>query len=525
MKSTQEHLSSTKSFGEVQNINYRPTMRSSAVFPVIHKPGKIISIYTFMGYWLRKRNIPLVTALVTLRNESGEKINVKSIEINQTKSYEILSSDIITDQHEDFDGSVEIEIFSAVDMVFPYPAITFALKGVNGLTFVHTCGRIYNDFDDLKSNTEQAVAETGFDLLVGKDYAPFFSFVNGPVPIKNKEIKLEYITQTDERIHKKLNLKEVKPYGLGWVNLDLGSDTKLSNGSTKICVKVSHDFKGFFPRFVAGNVFRDFEDISITHSYYDTSTDKTDSAIWNNPSISEFEDGFASIPFDTDFSKIELAIYPNSALTKTPINLNFELYDIDGEFVSNANSKIEIGSTSDKLSYINLLSLFEDYRTSIPKGMVKFIMNGAGSVPARMKFGLNFCKPSAQKNLPSNICFNAELPNEKMLKKPGTFRWCPILDARAQKVYLHNTSFVKKGYKEAQVEVEVWRSKDNQKFKWNITIPYNGTKEVLVDHRDAITDFLDGSVGWVGFSCSSPFIFGYYITDYNEGVVGADHLY
>ena len=190
MKSTQEHLSSTKSFGEVQNINYRPTMRSSAVFPVIHKPGKIISIYTFMGYWLRKRNIPLVTALVTLRNESGEKINVKSIEINQTKSYEILSSDIITDQHEDFDGSVEIEIFSAVDMVFPYPAITFALKGVNGLTFVHTCGRIYNDFDDLKSNTEQAVAETGFDLLVGKDYAPFFSFVNGPIPIKNTSPRL-----------------------------------------------------------------------------------------------------------------------------------------------------------------------------------------------------------------------------------------------------------------------------------------------------------------------------------------------
>ena len=58
--------SSTKSFGEVQDANYRPTMRSSAVFPLIHKPGKVISIYTFMGYWLRKRNIPLVTALCTL---------------------------------------------------------------------------------------------------------------------------------------------------------------------------------------------------------------------------------------------------------------------------------------------------------------------------------------------------------------------------------------------------------------------------------------------------------------------------
>ena len=525
MKSNQQHLTSTKSFGEFQDLNYRPTMRSSAVFPIVHKPGKIISIYTFMGYWLRKRSIPMVTALVTLRNESGEKKNVQSIAVNQTKSYEILSTDLIEDHHEEFYGSVEIEIFSAVDMVFPYPAITFAIKGTNGLTFVHTCGRIYNDFDDLQENTDQKVAETGFDLLVGEDYAPFFFFFFGPIPIKNKKIKMVYIAQTAARVTKKMTISDVEPYGLCWVNLDFASDPNLSGGSEKVCVKVNHDFEGFFPRFVAGNVFGNFEDISLTHSYYDTSTDKTDDAIWHNPSISEFEDGYASIPFDTDFSKIELAVYPNNAHSKTPVNLKFELYGFDGEFISSKNGNVEIGSTEDKLSYIDLLSLFEDYLSSVPKGMVKLVCNGAGSTPARMKFGLNFCKPSGKKNLPSNICFNAELPNVKFLKKPGTFRWCAIFDAPTQKIYLHNTSFVKEGFKEAQIEVEVCRSKDNEKFKWSITIPYNGTRELLFDHSDAITEFLDDSVGWVTFSCSSPFIYGYYITNRNEGVVGADHIY
>ena len=73
MKSYQNHLVTTKSYGEAQNINYRPTMRSSAVFPLIHKPSKIKSIYTFMGYWMKKRGINIVTVLVTIRDKNGKK--------------------------------------------------------------------------------------------------------------------------------------------------------------------------------------------------------------------------------------------------------------------------------------------------------------------------------------------------------------------------------------------------------------------------------------------------------------------
>ena len=63
-------------------------------------------------------------------------------------------------------------------MVFPFPAITFAFESINGLTFVHTCGRIYNDFDDMRSNDGLTVPETGFDVLL-KKFSAFFSFVNG----------------------------------------------------------------------------------------------------------------------------------------------------------------------------------------------------------------------------------------------------------------------------------------------------------------------------------------------------------
>ena len=127
MKSYQSHLKDTKSFGEKISVNYKPTMRSSAVFPLIVKKNKIDSIYTFMGYWLRKRNISIVTALLTVRDSAGNKVAIKNFEINSTRSFAFKGSYLIKDISKtsgDFKGSLEIEIFSAVDMVFPFPAIT-----------------------------------------------------------------------------------------------------------------------------------------------------------------------------------------------------------------------------------------------------------------------------------------------------------------------------------------------------------------------------------------------------------------
>ena len=523
MKSYAQHLTSTKSYGEEEKLDYRPTMRSSAAFPLLHKPNRLTSIYSFMGYWLRKRNIPLVTALVTVRNKDGEKLSVQSIEVAEIKSFEISSSDLLKNPHEEFTGSVEIEIFSAVDMVFPFPAITYALKGVNGLTFVHTCGRIYNDFDDSSANSEQLVSETGFDLYIGEDYTPFFSFVNGSVAIENEMIELEYIKQNDERVTRVIKIDDVRPYGLGWINLNLDEDTVSIDKLTKCCVKVKHNFKGFFPRFLAGNIMRDFEDVSLTHSYYDTSSDNTKNAVWENPNIEDFEDGVVAIPFDTDFSSIEFAIYPNFA--RSPVTLSFELYTSSGQIVSAKNSHIRVGTSTDKLAYVDLIEMFSEHKNSVTKGMVRMICLGNGSVPARMKFGLNFCKPTSDTNLPSNICFNAQVPNDKILLKPGTFHWCAIFDANSQKIYLHNSSFVKSGFSGAEIDIEVYRSSDRESLNWSTMLPYNGTIDILEDQAESVDSFLRGNIGWITFTCSSPFVTGYYITDLGKGVVGADHLY
>jgi hypothetical protein len=525
MKSFENHLKSVKSFGESLPLNYRPTMRSSAVFPLVISKGKIESIYTFMGYWLRKRNIALVTAVITTRNSFGDKISVKTYEINSPKSYVFKGSELVNNSEYPiyFMGSVEIEIFSAIDMVFPYPAITFALKGVNGLTFVHTCGRIYNDFEDLEENNELIVPETGFDVLLSDDFEPFFAFVNGPIPVKSQPYSLEIIDQRgNSHIYNKI-LKKVPQYGLAWIKIfDLPNEREKFWGD-KVAVKIKHDFKGFFPRFVAGNARVDLTDISLTHSYYDTSVDISRSAIYTNPNPTEFLDSVVSVPFDTRFEEVELAIYPNFSIS--PSVLNFELYNSKGNFLCVADVSIKIANGKKMVSYIKLMRLFDSQRESLDMGMVRIIVKGGGTVPTRMKFGLNFIKRKGKTNLPSNICFTANLPNEKILKKPGTFRWCTIFDSENQRIYLQNTSFVKKGRGSSHVSIEVCRECDNKKLIMELMIPQDGTVEVMSDKVDEISKFLCGDIGWISFQCSNPFVFGYYVTDYNNGVVGADHLY
>ncbi len=526
MKSYQNHLKDTKSFGEKLNVSYKPTMRSSAVFPLIVKKNKIDSIYTFMGYWLRKRNITVVTALLTVRDSNGRKIALKNYEINSTRSFVFRGSHLIKDivkKSDDFKGSLEIEIFSAVDMVFPFPAITFAFEGINGLTFVHTCGRIYNDLDDMEANEDIAVPETGFDVLMKKNFQPFFSFINGPIEIKSLPYELEFIDEFGKTQTYRRKLKHIPPFGLAWINIFKDEKEKKKFKGEKLTVKIKHKFKGFFPRFVAGNVYNNFSDISLTHTYYDTSLDKTKSAVYKNPDKEKYFDSVISMPFDKNFEKVELAIYPN--FVKSKCVLSFELFNQKGILLSSSDKKITIADGKNKLMYVPLIDLFKPFKNEISSGMIRVIIDGKGTVPTRIKFGLNISNSVNGVSLPSNICFNAKVPNEKIVKKTGTFKWCTMFDGLNQKIYLHNTSFVKNGAGKAEINLEICRESDDEKLKWKINLEQNGSAELVSDKNIEIRDFLNGDIGWLSAQCSNPFITGYYITDFNKGVIGADHLY
>ena len=153
MKSYYQHLSTTKEFGESPDLVKKPILRSSAIFPVIKNNHFSTSIH-FLGYWLLKRNIPEVSLLISLRDSNGKILLRKTEILSTAKAFSIVLNELLNeinyDTNNDFLGSIETEFNSTRDMVYPYPALVLEYHNEDFNTCVHTIGRIYNDFEEIK---------------------------------------------------------------------------------------------------------------------------------------------------------------------------------------------------------------------------------------------------------------------------------------------------------------------------------------------------------------------------------------
>jgi len=216
MKSYQNHL---KSVSHTQNYLHRkPVFRSSAIFPFLVNKKLNTNIY-FLGYWLIKRKIKEVSLLVTLRNKQGQTIKRESVLINKVKSFKLSIKKLLQiNGNKQIIGSIELEVFSSQDMVYPFPAFVINLKGDKTSSFVHTCGRIYNDINDLEANNTNLIPESGFDISEKNNSFPFFSFVNGPKQIINEKINLSLVNHQGLSKKKIVKFKKIQPYETIFVN-------------------------------------------------------------------------------------------------------------------------------------------------------------------------------------------------------------------------------------------------------------------------------------------------------------------
>src|SRR6185437_7896752 len=133
MRSFYEHLQMEVSEAK-KKIIPRPTLRASAIFPVINRPG-ISSRILFMGYWILKRHIKQISALVTLRSEKGEMLHRKNFVIEEAKTFRVELNDLLQEigieRDTPFTGTLEVEFFSVANLYFPYPAVVINYYGPN----------------------------------------------------------------------------------------------------------------------------------------------------------------------------------------------------------------------------------------------------------------------------------------------------------------------------------------------------------------------------------------------------------
>lgn len=527
MKTYQSHLKTTGAHGTQPIPNRKPVMKSSAIFPCIVR-GELDTRILFMGYWLIKRGIPEISILRTLRDDGGSILFRQLQVVDDVRAFEISVRNILDEVDyavDTFIGSIELEIFSTRDLMFPYPAFVLNYDSPAASTVVHTTGRIYNDFEDLKENDDIQVPEAGFDVLPREGVEPYFAFVNGTVACADARIRLELINSSQARMEKTLELGDLSPYQVCFVRFLEERDRAFLEGG-KGTVILHHDLRGFFPRLIAGHMIESADVISLTHTFYDTTQHRTDDAYWHNADPDRFEDSTVAFPVQIGGnSYTEFVVYPNHA----PTNMRFDLllWDDEGRFVAKADNVFAIQAGEFKLTHIDIGDAFAADVNDNDRDRnycAQVIIRADGPIPARLKFGLNLGTRD-DLDLPSNICFNARVPDPAVLGKPSAFKWAPLRADSDSTLVLTNFSFERAYETSASVRLRFWGQNSGESIEREITIPPNGSYWFrLADHAQIVDKFGEKS-GWVTCEADNPFMSGWYIFDAGRGVIGADHSF
>ena len=512
MKSFQDHLASTKNVNPElilkNNVN-----RSSAIFPFIINKSLDVKIL-FLSYWLLKRKIADILCKITIRNLSGKLIFQEKCEINYIKSFIFSAKQIIKKNKLNVSsGSIEVEFFSETNLVFPYPAVIVNFESNNCSSLVHTCGRTFNNEHDFKRNTKFLVPESGFDILPNNKLKPFFSFVNGNKELINQKLELVILNQYNEKIKKIIKIKAIKPYETKFFFF-LSRKEKAFLKNKKGIVTIKHSIRNFFPRFMCGNFHTD----NLSKNSHKSSN------LWKNPNPQKYYDGVVSIPvFFHEKRYTELAIYPN--IFKKNFFIRFELFNGKKRF--KLKKKIRIDKKFKSPTYLNISEMVLAEVKNIDKNktyILKIICEGNKIVPSRVKFGLNIGQKKSS-NISSNVCFNIVVPINNFEKKLRAFKWGPILPKKNYEFFLSNTSYLRKKFKKANIEIKFWSIKKDSYISKKISVSDNDFYRFNLKENVKIFNFLKNKPGWFTVESDNPFVSGFFMNFGNSGIVGADHFF
>ena len=522
MRSYYAHLKTPDS---VKKGYAKPTYRSSAIFPVINQPG-ISSRILFMGYWILKRNIKEISQVVTLRSEDGKILHRTNQIITEPKTYRIELKDYLAGAHipEDtqFTGSLEVEFFSSQNFVFPFPATVINYYGPGFSSVVHTAQRIYNDYEDMLTNSQTAVPESGFNVYADDQHEPFFGLINGPLEVPEETIRMTFYNEKKETLTHELNLGSLAPYAMRMVYPARHVDLKAFLGGKVGAGKIQFKVNWAYPRLIVGNMDRSIPSLHITHTYYDCSNAKTDEDYWFAP-----EEGWypASLMVPVSLQETRFTnVYFYPIYSPSTFDIDVEIYNSEGKLLGSQKNFLRIVSPKEVTQTINFKPLCQklgiDTNQDLAARLIAQAPEGQ-TIPSRIKIGFDL---GHEKHLPCNICTNLQPFNPALESKPSTFRWSPVLtNERSPSLWLLNSSPKIHYDRQAGVDLTFFREKDSETKTMKIVLPANGFKVIRPNDIPELRDFFEGKIGWMTAVANNPYTTTFYFVEHASGIVGGDH--
>ncbi len=346
--------------------------------------------------------------------------------------------------------------------------------------------------------------------------------MNGPLSNDEGVVEYQVTNSNSEKLTGSFSLGYLKPYETKFIEFgkyipNLSGFLKNNSGS----ITLSHNFEGFYPRFLAGTMQSSFPSVSFTHSYYDCTSCSGETDFWDRNNDMHHDHAVYIPLFTRNSEYTNLIVYPNFSPCSFFVNL--ELYNKNGEKIDELPKFLHINTKEPKLHKINFNQITSKYKNNeICSSNIICDFKG-DKIPARVKFGLNVGMNSLKSKLPCNICFPTKPGNPLIENKPGSFHWGPLFSHRNSVITFGNFSTMKNYQTDAEIEMTFLRKEDSSTISKKFTLKANCEERIYSNDVD-IKQFIK-TVGWVTLKANNPYIQGFYFNFNNSGAVSGDHLF
>jgi hypothetical protein len=436
--------------GEYQDLSYEPTFRASAIFFVI-LDDKTNTHVSFMNYWREKNNNPFVSALVTVRDGDGCKIH-REFEILEDFVYQFDLKNLVAQKVEyPFIGSVEFEFFSIQDLKYSFPALNVFYEAPDGVSFVHSNQRVFNNIQDNDRSSSLSGWQTGFDIYADNEYSGYLTLINGPRPVDSDQLDLQVFNRDGQVKEERIDLGNLKAYSTKFINIEeeIPNLKSFLNSQAGFC-KVLFDSFGVFQRIACGNFSKDRSRFSVTHSYYDCNdhNDYIESSHVDNEEYKCF------LPFGlVENLELDLVFYPIYA----PSNLLFSLdcfSPTTGNLEATVDNFASFQSIGTKHLRFNIRKILQEHKlpTSEDRLYCLHINTIDGRIPSRLTFGMNYSKEGIGCNINSSMLLSSSYGLRRRL-----YLWGPLIyrESGRNNILLAHLSKQKELKEEAEIHLKI----------------------------------------------------------------------
>jgi hypothetical protein len=248
-------------------------LRSSAMFYALQSPEVSTELLLF-NYWLHKRGISNLTLVMTLRDTAGS-IACRESELLSFKGARTVTVAELLQRAgrpaQPFEGSLEVEVLSSVNLHIPYPAVVVRYHGAGWHSTAHSYSRVLAEAsgDSVERITAlQTTCEGNWTVHPDPELETFFVIHNGAESIAPHEMRLVLTNSRGERLASVLPDISYVPWETRRFFPGRFMDVAGHLEGQPGCLEIATHLSGVFPRMLCGHVRAVDSAMTVDHSNF-----------------------------------------------------------------------------------------------------------------------------------------------------------------------------------------------------------------------------------------------------------------